>query len=543
MTHLPIIRPERGDVMNKLGGLLIGFAIMSAASGAQAVHPPPARILDPITSPACMTVVTAFWLNKTLSQFTGGEGPAIAVKNTCEKPVVITEVLISPSFDVEKVATTQIGLAQHSPDFGYHGAFLVPDGDDCAAPLAHNREANKTRCKNFMLSPGETVSMPMKWGHGFTVTGFEANAPDKKFSVQGVLVDPTKPQISLGWLTKAAERGDAPSQLELGNYYGKAGDTRDSALAFKWYGKAALQGLTFAQYKLAQAFDKGDGTAQDFKQAVEWYGKAAATTNARDENSVAVLQSKCRLGTMYAEGLGVAQDHEMMARMWAANAPKLVELKPAADQGDAEAQLAIGNILRPNMNCRSQANAEAAKWYRKAADQGLTDAEYYIGRLHDAGEGLERSDKEAMKWYLLAAAKGHAQAQYQLGMLYGRRHDGLPADMGKSLKWITLAAYQGHGLAAYHLASYYANAGKDDAEALFWYGVPMKYEDRLDDKPGMGDVGIWRLSVLDPYATQREKVEARLSVEQRRAVSNRLMLWKPKTPEQSAADAKLEVIP
>ncbi len=519
--------------------VLLLLSAVFAATNAHAIHPPPARILDARTSPECVTVVPAFWLNKTLSKYTGGEGPAVAVKNTCEKAIVITGVSVSAAPDVEKAAVPQLGLALHSDESGYHGAFLVADGEDCASPLAVIREANKTQCKNIMVAMGDTLTMPMKWGNGFTVSGFEAGAEDKKISIEGVLVDPLNPFASLGWLAAAAERGDRESQLELGMLYLKPGDKQDETTAAKWLLKAAEQGAVMAQYKIALAYDTGAGVAQDFAEAAKWYEKSGSAPANKAGDGLSVIESKCRLGAMYAEGIGVKQDHGQMAKWWEISAPKLLSLKEKAEGGDGEAQLALGNLLRPSMSCRRQANAEAAKWYRMAAEQGVTDAEYYIGRLYDAGEGLARSDKEALKWYGRAVAKGHPQAQYQLGLLFARPFDGYKADAAKSLKWIMLAAQQGHTLAAYHLAHLYATGGKgvakDDAEAYFWYSVPMKYQDRLETRPGMNDVGVWRLSVLDPYESQREKAKAKLSVEQQQVVKQRLIEWQPKTPEQSSA--------
>ena len=93
---------------------MLVLVAMMLASPAHAIHPPPARILDAQSNPSCVTVAPAFWLNKTLSKYTGGQGPAVAVKNTCEKNIVITEVLQSARVDVEKTAVPQLGLALHS---------------------------------------------------------------------------------------------------------------------------------------------------------------------------------------------------------------------------------------------------------------------------------------------------------------------------------------------------------------------------------------------------------------------------------------------
>ena len=75
------------------------------------------------------------------------------------------------------------------------------------------------------------------------------------------------------------------------------------------------------------------------------------------------------------------------------------------------------------------------------------------------------------------------------------------------------------------------------AEALFWYSVPLRFEGQLDDKPGMSDVGEWRLSVIDPYAGQRQKAADSLPPEQASAARERARQWLPKTPAESAKEA------
>jgi TPR repeat protein len=43
-------------------------------------------------------------------------------------------------------------------------------------------------------------------------------------------------------------------------------------------------------------------------------------------------------------------------------------------------------------------NAEAVKWYSKAAEQGDANAQYNLGLMYNSGEGIPRDDAEAVKW-------------------------------------------------------------------------------------------------------------------------------------------------
>ena len=50
---------------------------------------------------------------------------------------------------------------------------------------------------------------------------------------------------------------------------------------------------------------------------------------------------------------------------------------------------------------------EAVKWFRKAAEQGDADAQFYLGWAYVTnGEGVPKDEVEAVKWYRKAAEQG-----------------------------------------------------------------------------------------------------------------------------------------
>lgn len=61
--------------------------------------------------------------------------------------------------------------------------------------------------------------------------------------------------------------------------------------------------------------------------------------------------------------------------------------------------------------------AEAAKWYRKAADQGHAPAQYLLAVAFANGRGVTKDGAEAVKWYRKAAERGHKDAQAALNRL------------------------------------------------------------------------------------------------------------------------------
>ena len=86
-----------------------------------------------------------------------------------------------------------------------------------------------------------------------------------------------------------------------------------------------------------------------------------------------------------------------------------------------------------------QDDAQALKWYRLAADQGIAAAQSYLGLMYDYGRGVPQDDAHALKWYRLAADQGIAAAQNNLGLMYDYGQ-GVPQDYVEAHKWFNLAA-------------------------------------------------------------------------------------------------------
>jgi hypothetical protein len=117
--------------------------------------------------------------------------------------------------------------------------------------------------------------------------------------------------------------------------------------------------------------------------------------------------------------------------------------------------------------------AEAAKWFRLAAEQGHASAQYFLGTMYDGGLGVPQDDAEAAKWYRLAAEQGLAEAQYNLGVRY-RKGDGVPQDYAEAVKWYRLAAEQGLAEAQSNLGVMYGygqGVQQDYVQAHMWFNL------------------------------------------------------------------------
>jgi TPR repeat protein len=148
---------------------------------------------------------------------------------------------------------------------------------------------------------------------------------------------------------------------------------------------------------------------------------------------------------MYAKGRGVTQDY--------AEAVKWYRL--AAEQGLATAEFGLGVMYESGQGVAPD-SAEAVKWYRLAATQGYANAQANLGFMYDIGKGVKQDYAEVIRWYRLAAEQGDARAQSNLGIKYASGQ-GVKQDYAEAIKWYRLAAAQGFANAQYGLGIMYAN--------------------------------------------------------------------------------------
>lgn len=164
---------------------------------------------------------------------------------------------------------------------------------------------------------------------------------------------------------EAAGQGDVNSQFELGQMYEKGTKVRKNEnTARQWYRLAAEQGHVSAQFNLGLLMQD-----KNVAESLKWLLEA----DLRGHNSAAL-----HLGRIYAGG-GV----EMLKDVKAAVKWFLKAADPARGyHPSAEAQLELGHIYRKGDGVPKD-EAEAIKWYRRAANQGYSIAESWL-------HGMER---------------------------------------------------------------------------------------------------------------------------------------------------------
>ena len=117
---------------------------------------------------------------------------------------------------------------------------------------------------------------------------------------------------------------------------------------------------------------------------------------------------------------------------------------PLAQQGHSEAQFYLGRMYDDG-NGMPQDDAEAVKWYRRAAEQGYASAQFNLGFMYGNGHGVPQDYAKAVTWYRRAAEQGDADAQNNLGFMYDKGR-GVPQNYVLAHMWFNLAASKGHEL-------------------------------------------------------------------------------------------------
>jgi uncharacterized protein len=174
--------------------------------------------------------------------------------------------------------------------------------------------------------------------------------------LNGSLGEAKNPREAINWLKRAAEQADEdnPHALhELGLLHEQVNSPlvlHDPVYAKNLFTQAAHLGYTASQYKLGQCYEYGSLTCPvDPRRSIAWYTKAA-------------------------------------------------------EKGDSEAELALsGWYLTGSEGVLKQSDSEAYLWARRAANKGLSKAEYAVGYYAEVGIGIKQDIEFAKRWYMRAA--------------------------------------------------------------------------------------------------------------------------------------------
>ena len=155
---------------------------------------------------------------------------------------------------------------------------------------------------------------------------------------------------AIDWFRKAAEKGYAPAEFQMGQLYDFGFGVRpDNAQALAWYKKSAEHGSAAAQRSVGDFYRTGRSVNEDVAEALRWYRRAADGDD---------LRAQHELGELYFNGTGVARDY-VSAYVWFAIAARQT---PLLD--NRKAIIELRNIAAVRMTSEQLAEAErrVAAW-------------------------------------------------------------------------------------------------------------------------------------------------------------------------------------
>lgn len=229
--------------------------------------------------------------------------------------------------------------------------------------------------------------------------------------------------LELEQLTLSAQQGGAVDQWRLATWYFQGYCVeKDELEAMRWCHLAADQGIPDAQFRLSEAYYRGEcGLSKNYREAMRWLLLVAAQGQKRHLQS----QAQHQIAHMYSIGEGVEKDE----------AAGLAWMLLAAEGGTPEAQNVLGNMYF-NGNGTKQSYSEALKWYQRCMEQGGVNGTYMrLGQMYFYGLGVPQDYKQAMAMYLAAVDdRQDDYAKERIGFMY--EHGlGVHQDYVEAIRW------------------------------------------------------------------------------------------------------------
>lgn len=255
--------------------------------------------------------------------------------------------------------------------------------------------------------------------------------------------EPKDYRKAVHWYMKAAEQGHLDAQYLLIKEYSSFLTNRDYEQLKQWLHVKAEEGIVQAKFYLGELYFQ----LSDYGQALYWYRLAG---------NQGYGPAMCRLGQMYENGTGVAQDYKQAEEWFIKGGPYgdaqwhlLTMYEHMANEGDIEAQYKLGLQYRYGGSvdrCDSSFGIDykqALSLFRKLAEQGHADAQFELAQMYNDGVGVTQNDVLAIYWYRKAAEQGVASAQFRLGIKY-KLGQGFQQDDTLAQEWFEKAYSNGY---------------------------------------------------------------------------------------------------
>ncbi len=196
---------------------------------------------------------------------------------------------------------------------------------------------------------------------------------------------------------KSAQKGFAPAQCKMGEYYLMGSDyaKANNSKAYEWFKKSADQNYALGEYYYAMCYLDGIGVAPDTIRGMKLLQSAAEKGVPDAQNDLAVH---------YYFGLYTKQDYQKSAE-W---------IQKAAAQGNVQGISGLGECYYYGRGVK-QNYKKAFKLFTKAAEK--RSAQFFLGECYYYGNGVKQDRAKAIEYYKKSAAEGYSRAQTRLNEL------------------------------------------------------------------------------------------------------------------------------
>ena len=253
-----------------------------------------------------------------------------------------------------------------------------------------------------------------------------------------------------------AEKGNAVAQARLGDMYSSLTSvpypTRDYTEAAKWYRKAAELGLAYAQKNLGSFYKSGIGVEKNYEKAFEW-GLRAANQG---------VAAHWFISDLYKDGIGVRQNYEesyfwlliaiqiepgvnsrsssdvvgyLTAEQRASVKKRVAEWKAVAPDNASEEVI---ENWRKVVADRTNEIKDQSRRFSAKAEEGYPAFQIKMGDYYEVGNGVPHDLSEAAKWYRRAANQADVVGQWRLAEMY-QTGSGVEQNWEEAYFWYSLA--------------------------------------------------------------------------------------------------------
>lgn len=300
----------------------------------------------------------------------------------------------------------------------------------------------------------------------------------------GVEIDRQK---AVQYFKKGSDRKHFGCQYKLGICYLKGiGVVADKNIAFSLFMKSSLQGCSPAMFMLYKCYLNAWGTEKDENSAIKFLKKASKEKHAK---------SCYILGNYYQMGKFVDKNEQKSLKLYI----------DSAKIGYAHAQEKLGDVYRQGLLGSNESPKKSFNWYLKAAEQGKSSAQFYVGYYFASGYGVKKDMKLAFEWYTKAAEQKSPAALNNLAICYeyGR---GTEIDLAKAAFYYEESAKLGNVTAQKNLSNCYEKGTgvKSNPCKVFYWTFEAA---RNGDIESQGKIALYHLK---GYGTAINIVEALL---------------------------------